>query len=112
MERRATVYVNRQAAAELRKHSESGVQQYELRYFPDYLHDSQAMAVSLLLPLRSEPYYSASLFPCFDNMLPEGESRRGICQRLRLDEEDSFGLLLALAQYDTIGAVTVREEVR
>jgi HipA-like protein len=27
---------------------------------------------------------------------------------LKIDEEDNFGLLMATAQYDTIGAVTVK----
>lgn len=110
MERRATVFVNRIAAATLFKHEKADSQRYELRYLPDYLTLPQATAISLRLPLRSEPYFSDCLFPIFDNMLPEGEYRRSICLRLRLDESDSFGLLLALAQYDSIGAVTVRED--
>ena len=110
MERRATVFVNRIAAATLLKHEEAASMRYELRYLPEYLSLPQAAAISLLLPLRSEPYYSDFLFSFFDNMLPEGEYRRSICLRLRLDESDSFGLLLALAQYDSIGAVTVRED--
>jgi serine/threonine-protein kinase HipA len=29
-------------------------------------------------------------------------------RQLRIDEEDSFGFLLATAGYDTIGAITVK----
>ncbi|MCX6216945.1 hypothetical protein [Spirosoma sp.] len=41
-------------------------------------------------------------------MLSEGENRRLQSIQLRVDEADSFGLLLATAQYDTIGAITLR----
>ncbi len=110
MERRATIYVNQKAAAVLVQHSAPGGVQYELRYLPEYLDSPGATAISLLLPLRREPYFSDRLFAYFDNLLPEGDFRSGICRSLRLDASDSFGLLLALARYDTIGAVTVRGE--
>ncbi|MEE1119243.1 MAG: phosphatidylinositol kinase, partial [Bacteroidales bacterium] len=31
------------------------------------------------------------------------------CRTLKIDENDSFGLLLATAKYDTIGAITIQE---
>ena len=48
-------------------------------------------------------------FPFFTNMLPEGANRRGICRSLRIDENDFFGLLIAMADKDFIGAVQVRK---
>lgn len=48
------------------------------------------------------------MFPFFSNMLPEGANRRIICRSLRIDEDDSFGLLEAMADKDFIGAVSVR----
>lgn len=80
---------------------------FRLTYLPDYLARPSARPVSLILPLREEPYESAFLFPVFDNMLPEGEFRRRVCQVLHLDEQDSFGLLLALARHDSIGDITL-----
>ena len=56
--------------------------------------------------LREEPYRSTVLFPFFFNMLSEGENRKLQSQLLHIDAEDDFGILLATARYDTIGAVT------
>jgi serine/threonine-protein kinase HipA len=42
-------------------------------------------------------------------MLPEGGNRRAICRSLRIDEQDFFGLLTAMADQDFIGAVDVRK---
>jgi serine/threonine-protein kinase HipA len=41
-------------------------------------------------------------------MLSEGVNRKLQSLQLRIDENDNFGLLAATAQYDTIGAVTVK----
>lgn len=41
-------------------------------------------------------------------MLSEGVNRNLQSIQLRIDEEDHFGLLAATAQYDTIGAITVK----
>jgi serine/threonine-protein kinase HipA len=41
-------------------------------------------------------------------MLSEGVNRKLQCRTLKIDEADDFGLLEATAQYDTIGAVTVK----
>ena len=110
MERRATIYVHQRPAAVLVQHPVPGAGQDELRYLPEYLDSPGATAISLLLPLRRESYFSDKLFAYFDNLLPEGDFRSGICRSLRVDESDSFGLLLSLARYDSIGAVTVRGE--
>jgi serine/threonine-protein kinase HipA len=40
-------------------------------------------------------------------MLPEGSNKQVVCRFCRIDEDDYFGLLLATAKGDTIGAVTV-----
>ena len=41
-------------------------------------------------------------------MLSEGVNKKLQSTQLKIDEEDSFGLLMATAQNDTIGAVTVK----
>jgi serine/threonine-protein kinase HipA len=41
-------------------------------------------------------------------MLSEGANREMQSRMLRIDEKDDFGILLATAQYDTIGAITVK----
>jgi HipA-like protein len=40
--------------------------------------------------------------------LPVGVNKNFICKSLKIDEDDYFGLLLNVAQYDAIGAVTVK----
>ena len=41
-------------------------------------------------------------------MLSEGVNKRLQSIQLKIDEEDYFGLLMATAQYDTIGAISVK----
>jgi serine/threonine-protein kinase HipA len=60
------------------------------------------------MPLRNEAYESDYLFPFFFNMLSEGANRKLQSQLLHIDEYDDFGILLATAQTDTIGAVTIK----
>ena len=81
---------------------------YVYRYDDAYYNDTAKSPISLTLPKAQQEYRSKFLFPFFFNMLSEGVNRRLQCTQLRIDEEDNFGLLLATAQYDTIGAITVK----
>ena len=54
------------------------------------------------------PYRSPYLFAVFFNMLSEGENRRIQSRLLHIDSSDDFGILLATAQNDTVGAITVK----
>jgi serine/threonine-protein kinase HipA len=80
---------------------------YTFQYKDDYLN-SKMPPISATLPKQSITYKSEYLFPFFSNMLPEGANRRIICRTLKIDENDSFGLLDAMAGKDFIGAVNVR----
>jgi HipA-like protein len=80
---------------------------FVFRYHDDYFHNPTQRAISLTLPKTQQVYYHTSLFPVFYNMLPEGANKEILCRVLRIDENDFFGLLLATAQYDTIGAITI-----
>ena len=64
--------------------------------------------VCLAMPVRKDPYHSNYLFPFFFNMLSEGANRQLHSISLHIDENDDFGILLATAQNDTIGAVTIK----
>jgi len=81
---------------------------YIFRYDHDYFNDPAAPAVSLTLPKSKQEYRSPYLFPFFFNMLAEGVNKELQSRQLRIDKEDSFGLLLATTGNDTIGAVTVK----
>lgn len=78
------------------------------QYIFTYLENYRGAPVCLAMPIRSEAYRSGFLFPYFFNMLSEGANRQTQSMVLHIDENDDFGILLATAQNDTIGAVTVK----
>jgi len=103
--RKAEIYRNGILAGFL---TEEDRKRYVFRYDDAYFADSSKPAISLTLPKTRKEYHSDFLFPFFFNMLSEGVNRKLQSTQLRIDEEDNFGLLMATAQYDTVGAVTVK----
>ncbi len=104
--RTAHVYWNRQFAGTLvEQERHHYIFQYDDRWFLDISKPS----IALSLPKTQQTYHSAYLFPFFYNLLSEGANRKLQCRQLKIDENDSFGLLLQTAMDDTIGAVTVRK---
>ena len=77
-------------------------------YIFTYLDGYSGDPVCIAMPVRTETYRSTHLFPYFFNMLSEGANRQTQSQLLHIDENDDFGILLATAQEDTIGAVTIK----
>lgn len=45
----------------------------------------------------------------FANMLPEGANRKVICRTKRIDDNDLFGILIAMAGSDFIGGVSLKK---
>lgn len=88
--------------------SEENRNNFVFRYEERYFSDITKPAISLTLPKSKIEYRSDYLFPFFFNMLSEGVNRKLQNIQLKIDEEDNFGLLMATAQYDTIGAITVK----
>ncbi len=88
--------------------TEENRQHFVFRYDDNYFNDSNKPSVSLTLPKTQKEYSSEFLFPFFFNMLSEGVNRKLQSTQWRIDEADDFGLLMATAQIDTIGAVTVK----
>ncbi len=103
--RKATVYVQKIPAGRLEE-TEDG---YRFAYFPEYCDGEGAIAVSLTLPLRREPYQSKVLFSFFDGLIPEGWLLRITQETWKLDYRDRFGVLLA-ACGDCIGDVSIQRE--
>jgi len=97
----------------LYKNSEAGVLtqhddgSFTFRYHEYWLTDKDKPGISLTLPKTKQEYHSDYLFSFFYNMLPEGSNKQVICQYNRIDSNDYFGLLMTIAQNDTIGAVRV-----
>lgn len=79
---------------------------YTFQYDHEFLKKN--IPISISLPPREEPYRSNELFPFFKGLLPEGWYLNIVSATQKVDNKDSFGLLLASASGDTIGAVTVR----
>lgn len=103
--RQAAVFRNKAFVGIL---TEENRHSYAFRYDDAWFRDAQKPAVSLTLPKSQQVYHNTYLFPFFFNMLSEGVNKKLQCRHLHIDEEDSFGLLIATAQYDTIGAITVK----
>ncbi|MBR3892721.1 MAG: HipA N-terminal domain-containing protein [Alistipes sp.] len=102
----AEVFTNGVLAGTL---SETDEGKYIFKYDNAYLLDSRNRAISLSLPKRKEAFIADELFPFFYNMLSEGANKALQCMTLKIDENDAFGLLLATADNDTIGAITVKQ---
>ena len=102
----AEVFTNGVLAGTL---SETDDGKYIFKYDVAYLLDSRNRAISLSLPKRKEAFVADELFPFFYNMLSEGANKALQCMTLKIDENDAFGLLLATAGNDTIGAITVKK---
>ena len=103
--RSAKVYRNGVLVGELTEHTRK---KYSFIYDDTWFNDPNKPAVSLALPKTQITYESEYLFPFFFNMLSEGVNKKLQNNLLRIDENDHFGLLLATAQFDTIGAITVK----
>lgn len=104
--RKAEIYRNGVLAGVLTE-IDSG--SYVFTYDASYFNDNSKPGISLTLPKKQLEYTSEHLFPFFYNMLSEGTNKEVQSKQLKIDENDFFGLLLATAQFDTIGAITVKQ---
>jgi serine/threonine-protein kinase HipA len=103
--RKLAIYRNKEYAGTL---TEKNRNMFVFRYDDTYYADTTKPAISLTIPKSKQEYSSPVLFPFFFNMLSEGVNRQLQSRLLKIDEQDHFGLLSATAQYDTIGAITVK----
>lgn len=103
--RQCNVYVNGVEAGILTERDNP--REYVFKYYKEYVKNNTS-SVCLAMPVREEEYRSRILFPYFFNLLSEGENRVVQSSLHHLDKDDDFGILLATAQKDTVGAVTVK----
>lgn len=103
--RQGVVFMNGIKAGLLTEVSQT---QYTFRYDDAYYADATKPAISLTLPKTQQDYSSPYLFSFFSNMLSEGRNRAVQSRLLHIDEDDNFGILLATAQTDVAGAVTIK----
>lgn len=81
---------------------------YSFQYDSKYLMKEHASAVSLTLPLQSDPYTSKTLFSFFDGLIPEGWLLKIVTDNWKIDSRDRFGILLVACK-DCIGNVSIKE---
>lgn len=103
--RKAQVYRNSQLVGEVIQHH---ARRYEFIYDDEYFLSAYCPAISLTMPKTQKVYESEILFPCLFNLISEGVNRKLQCRQLQIDENDHFGILLATANNDTIGSLTVK----
>src|SRR4030043_1268464 len=103
--RHAEVYRNGILAGTL---TENDNRTFEFMYDSSYFNDNSKPGISLTLPKKQMIYKADRLFPFFYNMLSEGSNRSVQLRQLKIDRKDFFGLLMATAQYDTIGEITIK----
>lgn len=80
--------------------------QYTFRYEDSWLHQPQAVPVSLTMPLTADPYTTTGLHPFFENLLPEGWLLELATSKLKISKDDAFGLLMATCA-DCVGAIEI-----
>ncbi|MBQ1771633.1 MAG: HipA N-terminal domain-containing protein [Clostridia bacterium] len=102
--RKAAVFVRDRCAGILAE-TDAG---YRFEYDPSYLAHSDAVPVSLTLPLQTQPYEAKVLFPFFDGLIPEGWLLHIVSRNWKLDQNDRFGLLMVSCR-DCVGAVRIEE---
>ncbi len=103
--RSAKVYYNGGLAGILTEESRHS---FRFRYDDAWFSNDSKPPVSLTMPKNRQQYQNEFLFPFFFNMLSEGYNRKLQSKLLKIDENDYFGLLMATAGYDTIGAITIK----
>ncbi|MGX7689150.1 HipA N-terminal domain-containing protein [Flectobacillus roseus] len=103
--RQAQVFYKNQLAGILTQEDKGN---FTFCYLDAWFTDNSKPSVSLTLLKTAQCHASEVLFPFFYNMLPEGVNKQAVCQRMRIDPDDYFGLLLITARHDSIGAITVQ----
>ena len=73
-----------------------------------YLSGYSGPPVSLVLPVRGEPYAFAEFPPFLEGLLPEGPQLEAILRKHKIDRRDCFRQLITVGQ-DVVGSLTVGE---
>src|ERR1700709_1797961 len=80
-------------------------------YEDNYFRENGNPAISLTFPKTRKEYRSDHLFPFFFGLLSEGTNKEIQCRLLKIDEKDDYTRLLLTAGDDTIGAITVKQQI-
>ncbi|MCA0428400.1 MAG: HipA N-terminal domain-containing protein [Bacteroidetes bacterium] len=102
--RQAKVLFKDEEAGLLSQHDDGS---FTFQYHDYWIANISKPSISLSLPKAQRAFTSKSLFPFFFHLLPEGSNKQVACTLNRIDQEDYFGLLMATAKHDSIGAVRI-----
>lgn len=81
----------------------------QFRYSEEYLHDPEAAALSISLPLQEQPFSPYQTRGFFEGLLPEGFTRRSVAQWMHVDENDYLSILHGLGR-ECLGAICITVE--
>jgi serine/threonine-protein kinase HipA len=96
------VYLNARLVGQLRRESSGAT---DFKYDKDWLAWSNAIPVSVSLPLREDRYIGDPVLAVFDNLLPDNDDiRRRVAERSRAGGSDAYNLLAAIGR-DCVGAL-------
>ncbi len=96
------VYMNSRLVGRLRRESSGAI---DFRYDQSWLDWSNAIPISLSLPLREDRYIGAPVIAVFENLLPDNpDVRRRVAERADAGGSDVYSLLTAIGR-DCVGAL-------
>ncbi len=96
------VYLNGKLVGQLRRASSGAI---DFQYAAAWLAWSNAIPVSVSLPLREDRYVGDPVVAVFDNLLPDNDdTRRRIAERAQAGGADAYSLLGAIGR-DCVGAL-------
>lgn len=96
------VFLNSRLVGQLRREPSGAI---SFQYDGSWIEWTQAIPVSLSLPIREQEYAGAPVIAVFENLLPDNLSlRRQIAARARAEGTDAYSLLGAIG-HDCVGAL-------
>jgi serine/threonine-protein kinase HipA len=96
------VYLNARLVGRLRRESSGAI---DFQYDKEWLAWSNAIPVSVSLPLREDRYRGDAVLAVFENLLPDNDDiKRRLAERAQAGGADAYRLLAAIGR-DCIGAL-------
>jgi len=95
------VLLNNKHVGQLSKHPGGAI---SFQYSPSWLEGDEQIPVSLSLPLREDIYRGEPVIAVFDNLLPDGNLRVRVAERVGAAGTDGYSLLSEIGR-DCVGAL-------
>lgn len=80
-------------------------------YEPQWVAQGTGFPLSIRLPLQTDEFVGGAAHAFFTNLLPEGDVRQSVCNRLGISSDNDFALLRAIGG-DCAGAITILDAER